>query len=136
MTSRADSIRRSWTGCNRVELSYKAEETGVVRFEVVEPPNGNEQPVSPDRPRLILVVLLGGLVGGFGVAYAHAPIATRIFTSARQLLAFTKLPVLGIVSMTWLERHRADARRAVWAYGLVVKCPGDSPRCWCWPSKT
>src|ERR1700681_4416708 len=59
---------------NRAKLSDKAEATGVVRFEVVEPPTGSNQPVSPDRIRLILVVLLGGVAAGIGAAYVtHQP---------------------------------------------------------------
>lgn len=103
---------------NRVKLSYKAEETGVVRFEVVEPPRGDDAPVSPDRPRLILVVLMAGLLGGLGVAYVMHQLRP-VFTSARQLTEFTQLPVLGTVSMTWLERHHAEDRRVMWVYGMA-----------------
>jgi polysaccharide chain length determinant protein (PEP-CTERM system associated) len=103
---------------NRVKLSYKAEETGVVRFEVVEPPRGDDAPVSPDRPRLILVVLMAGLLGGVGIAYLMHQLRP-VFTSARQLTEFTQLPVLGTVSMTWLERHRAENRRVMWVYGMA-----------------
>jgi hypothetical protein len=42
-----------------------------------------------------------------------------VFTSARQLTELTQLPVLGTVSMTWLERHRAEARRVMWVYGMA-----------------
>jgi polysaccharide chain length determinant protein (PEP-CTERM system associated) len=104
---------------NRAKLSDKAEATGVVRFEVVEPPTGSSQPVSPDRIRLILVVLFGGLAAGIGAAYVmhqHRP----VFVSARQLTELTELPVLGVVSMTWLERHQAQARHAVWVYSMAV----------------
>jgi predicted lipid-binding transport protein (Tim44 family) len=109
---------------NRAKLSDKAEATGVVRFEVVDPPTGNQAPVSPDRPRLIFVVLLGGLVAGLGVGYLLHQLRP-VFTSARQLAELTQLPVLGAVSMTWVERHKARERRAVWVYsaatgGLVV----------------
>jgi polysaccharide chain length determinant protein (PEP-CTERM system associated) len=109
---------------NRAKLSDKAEATGVVRFEVVDPPTGNQAPVSPDRPRLIFVVLLGGLVAGLGVGYLLHQLRP-VFSSARQLAELTQLPVLGAVSMTWLERHKAQERRAVWVYsaatgGLVV----------------
>jgi len=104
---------------NRAKLSDQAEATGVVRFEVVEPPTGSAAPVSPDRPRLILVVLLGGLVAGVGVAYFLHQLRP-VFTSARQLGEVTQLPVLGIVSMTWMERHKAQERRAVWAYSAAT----------------
>jgi len=104
---------------NRAKLSDKAEATGVVRFEVVEPPTGSNQPISPDRIRLILVVLLGGLAAGIGVAYLMHQLRP-VFVSARQLTELTQLPVLGVVSMTWLERHKAQARRAVQVYSMAV----------------
>jgi protein tyrosine kinase modulator len=104
---------------NRAKLSDKAEATGVVRFEVVEPPTGSNQPVSPDRIRLILVVLLGGLAAGIGVAYLMHQLRP-VFVSARQLTELTQLPVLGVVSMTWLERHQAQARHAVQVYSMAV----------------
>ena len=104
---------------NRAKLSDKAEATGVVRFEVVDPPTGSDQPVSPDRIRLILVVLLGGLAAGIGAAYLMHQVRP-VFVSARQLAELTQLPVLGVVSMTWLERRRAQARHAVWVYSMAV----------------
>ncbi len=103
----------------RAKISDKADATGVVRFEVVEPPTGNSTPVSPDRPRLIFVVLAGGLALGIGVAYLMHQLRP-VFTSARQLTELTQLPVLGVVSMTWLERHRARDRRAMWAYSAAT----------------
>src|SRR5438105_1079710 len=104
---------------NRAKLADKAEATGVVRFEVVDPPTGSEQPVSPDRIRLILVVLLGGLAAGAGAAYGMHQLRP-VFVSARQLTEVTQLPVLGVVSMTWLERHQALARHAVWVYCMAA----------------
>ena len=104
---------------NRAKLSDKAEATGVVRFEVVEPPTGNSQPVFPDRIRLILVVLFGGLAAGIGVAYVMHQLRP-VFISARQLTELTELPVLGVVSMTWLERRRVQARHAVRVYCTAV----------------
>ncbi|HEV7985024.1 MAG TPA: XrtA system polysaccharide chain length determinant [Steroidobacteraceae bacterium] len=104
---------------NRAKLSDKADANGVVRFQVVEPPTGNQAPVSPDRPRLIFVVLLAGLVAGAGVAYLLHQLRP-VFTSPRQLGDMTQLPVLGMVSMTWLERHQARERRALWAYSMAT----------------
>ena len=103
----------------RAKISDKADATGVVRFQVVEPPTGNSTPVSPDRPRLIFVVLAGGLALGIGVAYLMHQLRP-VFTSARQLTELTQLPVVGVVSMTWLERHRARDRRAMWAYSAAT----------------
>jgi hypothetical protein len=43
-----------------------------------------------------------------------------VFAYPRQLSDVTQLPVLGGVSMTWVERHRAVGRRAVWNYSLAA----------------
>ena len=98
-------------------LSDKADATGVVRFEVVEPPRVDPDPVFPKRARLILAVLAAGLAAGVGVAYLLHQLRP-VFTSPRQLSEATQLPVLGSVSMTWVERHRAAGRRALWAYSF------------------
>lgn len=102
---------------SRARISDKADATGVVRFEVVDPPTVNPDPVFPNRPRLILAVLLGGLAAGLGAAYLLHQLRP-VFSDTRQLMELTQLPVLGSVSMTWPERHRARARRAVWAYAV------------------
>ena len=92
---------------NRAKLSDQADATGVVRFEVVDPPTGSDHPIAPDRGRLIFTVLLAGIVAGLGVAYFMHQLRP-VFTSQRQLSELTQLPVLGSVSMTWLERHKAE----------------------------
>jgi polysaccharide chain length determinant protein (PEP-CTERM system associated) len=102
---------------SRAKLSDKADATGVVRFEVVDPPTVNPDPVLPNRLKLILEVLAAGLGAGIGAAYLLHQLRP-VFSSTRQLMEFTQLPVLGSVSMTWPERHRASARRAVWRYAL------------------
>jgi polysaccharide chain length determinant protein (PEP-CTERM system associated) len=102
---------------SRARLSDKADATGVVRFEVVDPPTVNPEPVFPDRLKLILEVLAAGLGAGIGAAYLLHQLRP-VFSSTRQLMELTQLPVLGSVSMTWPERHRASARRAIWRYAL------------------
>ena len=102
---------------SRARLSDKADATGVVRFEVVDPPAVDPVPVFPKRTRLILEVLAAGLAAGLGVAYVLHQLRP-VFTSPRQLTAATQLPVLGSVSMTWVERHRAAGRRALWTYSV------------------
>ena len=104
---------------NGAKLSANADVTGVVRFEVVDPPTGNDQPVAPNRVRLILVVLVGGLLAGGGVAYLMHQLRP-VFATPRQLAELTQLPVLGVVNMTWLERHQAEGRHAIWVYSLAV----------------
>jgi len=102
---------------SRARLSDQADATGVVRFEVVDPPTVDPEPVFPKRTKLIFEVLAAGLAAGLGVAYLMHQLRP-VFTSPRQLTDATQLPVLGSVSMTWVERHRAAGRRAVWAYSF------------------
>src|SRR5215813_9508647 len=102
---------------SRARLSDKADATGVVRFEVVDPPAVDPEPVFPKRTKLIFQVLAVGLAAGLGVAYLLHQLRP-VFTSPRQLTEATQLPVLGSVSMTWVERHRAAGRRAIWAYSF------------------
>jgi len=104
---------------NGAKLSQQAKDMGVVRFKVVEPPTGSAAPVSPDRPRLILMVLLAGLAAGLGAGYFMNQLRP-VFTSARQLAESTPLAVLGVVSTIWMERHKARERRAMWAFGAVT----------------
>jgi polysaccharide chain length determinant protein (PEP-CTERM system associated) len=103
---------------NGVTLSRQAEAVAV-RFKVVEPPTVTAAPVSPGRPRLILMVLLGGLAAGLAAAYIMSELRP-VFTSADQLGEGTRLTVLGTVSIASPERYRARKRRALWAYSAVA----------------
>src|SRR5215468_4586494 len=102
---------------SRTRLSDKADATGVVRFEVVDPPAVDPEPVFPQRTKLIFQVLALGVAAGLGFAFFMHQLRP-VFTSPRQLTEATQLPVLGSVSMTWVERHRAAGRRAIWAYSF------------------
>lgn len=103
----------------RAKLSEQAEETGVVRFEVVDPPNADFLPVAPNRPLLIVAVLLAALTTGGALAYLLHELKP-VFANVRQLNEITGLPVLGLVSMTWLERHQAQQRRAAIVYACAA----------------
>ena len=96
-------------------LSQQAEETGIVRFEVVDPPSAAFKAVSPNRPLLIVLVLLASLAAGAGLAYLLHQLKPVIIT-LRQLRQITSLPVLGVVNMTWLEKHKARERLRTLVY--------------------
>ncbi|MGH8227317.1 MAG: XrtA system polysaccharide chain length determinant [Steroidobacteraceae bacterium] len=109
---------------DRARLGKQAASTGVVKFQVIDPPTAEFAPVAPKRALLVLGALVASLAAGVGVAYLLNSLRP-VFVSPRQLGAITGLPVLGSVSMAWLDQHRAvmrgDRRRYVWAIaGLVV----------------
>jgi uncharacterized protein involved in exopolysaccharide biosynthesis len=99
----------------RARLGDEAEQTGVVRFEVVDPPSADFKPIAPRRSLLIVFVLAVGLGAGIGVAYLLHQV-NPVFANTRQLARITGLPVLGSVSMTWLEKQRALARKRLFAF--------------------
>ena len=103
----------------RARLSEDADETGVVRFEVIDPPSAPFAPIAPNRPKLLISVLLGGLLGGAGIGYL-LHMLKPVFSSIRQLREITGLPVLGAVSMTWIERHTQKERRSLIGYAGVA----------------
>jgi protein tyrosine kinase modulator len=109
---------------DRARLGQQAASTGVVKFQVIDPPTAEFAPVAPKRALLILGALIAALAAGGGAAYL-LQLVRPVFVSQRQLGSVTGLPVLGSVSMAWLDQHRTALRgerlRCVWAIsGLVV----------------
>jgi polysaccharide chain length determinant protein (PEP-CTERM system associated) len=93
-------------------LSEQADRTGTVKFDVIEPPSARSDPVAPNRPRLLLLVLFAGLAAGGGLAWLLNQLKP-VFQSARSLADVTGLPVLAAVSRTWLDRHGLQRRGEV-----------------------
>lgn len=108
----------------RARLGEQAAQTGVIRFEVIDPPSAGFKPSAPNRPLLTGAVLLFALVAGTAAAYV-LNMLLPVFSGSRQLNQVTGLPVLGVVSMTWIERYHIQARRSalifsIAAAGLIV----------------
>lgn len=99
----------------RARLGDEAVATGVVRFEVVDPPSADFIPIAPKRSLLIVFVLATGIAAGAGLAYLLHQL-NPVFSTARQIAAITGLPVLGTISMTWLEKQRVRARKGIIAF--------------------
>ena len=100
---------------DRAKLGEEAQATGIVRFEVIEPPSASFKPVAPKRRLLIVGAFIVALGAGGGVALL-LHLLSPVFLSVRQLSAVTGRSVLGAVSMAWLENHRARRRHAIVAY--------------------
>ncbi|HEY6644766.1 XrtA system polysaccharide chain length determinant [Povalibacter sp.] len=100
----------------KARLSERADETGVVKFEVVDPPSAAFNPVAPNRVKLLAVVLVAGLGLGGGLAYLMHQLRP-VFNNVRSLADITGLPVLGAVSMTFVDRKRAESRLRRLAFG-------------------
>jgi polysaccharide chain length determinant protein (PEP-CTERM system associated) len=103
----------------KARLGEEANQTGIVRFEVIDPPNAGFTPVAPQRPMLIALVMLVGIGAGIAVAYLLHQLKP-IFSHARQLNEITGLPVLGTVSMTWLDKYRVSERKEKFVYAALA----------------
>ena len=92
-------------------------ETNAVKFQVIDPPTTPRSPVAPNRPLLLLAVLVVGLGAGIGAAVAVGQLRSS-FATADKLAAATGLPVLGAISQTLTEAAREfDRRRMKWFAG-------------------
>jgi polysaccharide chain length determinant protein (PEP-CTERM system associated) len=88
----------------RAKIGDEAEETDAVRFEVLDPPAAKIEPVAPNRPLLHIAALLVGLIAGGALAFVLHQLRP-VFTSSRVLNEITSLPVYGVVSETWRDKH-------------------------------
>jgi polysaccharide chain length determinant protein (PEP-CTERM system associated) len=101
------------------KLSESAEKQGVVKFQIIDPPQVNFEPVAPKRIPMLLAVLVVGLGVGGALAYLLNQLRP-VYQNVRVLSESTGLPVLGYVSRTLLGSQRSAMSRARVAFGAVV----------------
>lgn len=82
----------------QTKVSDDAQQTGIVKFEILDPPLATTAPVWPDRPLLMAGVLFGGALAGALVAFLMS-LLVPTFTNTRALTAITGVNVLGHVSL-------------------------------------
>ncbi len=99
-------------------IASRKQEAAVVNFRLIDPPYVGTDPVSPMRAIMLLGVLIFGLgAGGFLAWVLH--MLKPVFYDVSDLRNATGLPVLGAVSMTWIERHRSDRRMELMSYAVA-----------------
>jgi hypothetical protein len=103
----------------QAKVSDAAAQSGIVRFEVIEPPHASLTPVWPNRGLLTLAVLVAGVV--LGSALALVPQFLRpTFDSIKSLTTLTGLPVLGSVSLLPKAGEQLLLRREVRLLSLAA----------------
>jgi polysaccharide chain length determinant protein (PEP-CTERM system associated) len=100
-------------------LSERADETGIVKFEVVDPPAAGFTPAAPNRKLLLAAVLIASLGAGGALAYLLHQLRP-VFNNTRSLAEITRLPVLGAISMTWMDRRKIESRMRKFAFGAAA----------------
>jgi len=103
----------------KAKLGQDAESTGSgVRFEVLDPPTSPFHPVAPNRPRLVVTVFFLAVGAAVALAFVLSKL-NPVFNHSRELERITNLPVLGEVSLTWLDQHKQVTRRQYLGYGAA-----------------
>lgn len=98
---------------DREELRLRGQvetEHNAVKFEVIDPPTTPRAPVAPNRPLLLLAVLVVGVGAGVAAAFAIGQLRSTFATTAK-LERVTGLPVLGAISQTLTDSARSLRKR-------------------------
>jgi uncharacterized protein involved in exopolysaccharide biosynthesis len=114
---------------DREEIRLRGEvktETGSVQFRVIQPPSTPTAPSAPNRPLLLLGVLVLGIAAGVGVAFALGQLKGTFPTAARLERALG-LPVAGSISQAVSAAQVAiEKQRMKWfagaSGGLAAVC--------------
>ena len=86
-------------------------ERNAIKFEVIYPPSAPRVPVAPNRPLLLLGVLVLGIGAGVGTALAIGQVRST-FATANGLERAMGMPVLGTISLALTDAARSvQARR-------------------------
>jgi polysaccharide chain length determinant protein (PEP-CTERM system associated) len=93
-------------------LSESVGKNDPVDFAILDPPASLPAPVAPPRLLLLIGVFFAGLGGGAAAAFALSRL-NPVFDSLTVLRSLTGLPVLGAVSVTWMERRKQRRRLEV-----------------------
>jgi len=103
-----------------VTMSGEVEsKTDTVDFRVIDPPFVPSQPAFPNRPLLLSLVTLGGLVAGIAVAFLLSQLR-RTVTDRRVLRELTGLPLLGAVARVETEETRRRKRKGLLTYAAAL----------------
>ncbi|MGR8930574.1 MAG: XrtA system polysaccharide chain length determinant [Gammaproteobacteria bacterium] len=75
------------------------DQTSRLKFKIADPPTRPTYPSFPNRPLYYSLIMLGGVLSGFGLAFLFYFIRP-VFMSVKQVRTVTGLPSLGSISMT------------------------------------
>ena len=89
-----------------MERKQKAEQ-----FQVIDPANLPKKPVRPNRMRILLLGLLGGLAAGFGLVFMWENLNTS-FKRGDEVEGYTDVPLLATIPAFTTRRSVLEQRRA------------------------
>ena len=80
------------------------------RFDIIQQPGVPQNPAAPNRPLLLLGVLIVGIGAGFAAAYALGQLKSS-FATPQKLERTFDLPVIGAISLTVSEAARTIEKK-------------------------
>jgi polysaccharide chain length determinant protein (PEP-CTERM system associated) len=98
---------------NREEMRLRGQvetERSAFSFQVIDPPTLPRSPAAPNRPLLLIGVLLIGLAAGAGVAFIRGQLRSSFITADKLERTFD-LPVVGTVSRSMTAAKRKYERK-------------------------
>ncbi len=99
------------------KLSESADRTGIVNFQIIEPPTLQLEPVSPKRVLLLSTIFVFGVAAAAVLAYGMN-FFRPVFVSTKRLAEVTGLNVLGSIGRLGSNESRARRHReVVWFAG-------------------
>jgi hypothetical protein len=112
---------------SREELKLRGQvqtQTDAVKFRVIDPPENPRSPASPNRPVLLIGVLLVGLLGGVGAAFAQSKLKST-YATVTHLSRASGMNVIGSVTRVVNAQQRdVEQRRLKWFQGGVAALGG------------
>jgi polysaccharide chain length determinant protein (PEP-CTERM system associated) len=87
----------------QARVSEEAQQTGIVAFQIVDPPTAPFSPVFPTKPMLLAAVMCVALGLAAGVAWLLSKLRP-VFLDTRSLAVATGVRVIGVVSHANLDR--------------------------------
>lgn len=94
----------------QVNLRSQAQsQTDAVKFSVIDPPTQPRTPTAPNRPLLLTGVLIVGILGGIGSAFAMSKVQAT-FPTAQRLEKASGMPVIGSIG-EMLTRQQSELRQ-------------------------
>ena len=85
-------------------------DTDAVKFNVIDPPTQPSKPTAPNRPLLLLGVLVVGIGAGVALAFALSKLKTS-FATAQKLEKISGMPVLGSIGEVVTDAVRSERKR-------------------------
>ena len=111
--SRHQELLRRWETLQSKKRLDPVTET--VQFNILEPPFSSATPVAPNRPLLLIAVLIFALGAGGAVAFGLNQLKA-VFFNRRTLARVIGIPVLGSVSMIMSAEQHSGRRAKTFAW--------------------